>query len=77
MAIAIVDNRMNPLAIEALCAEGFTPLLIPKSERLSPPIASHPDMLLFIHGRTAITEKSFYNYEAREFFARLKSLAPD
>ena len=76
MAIAIVDNRICSEAKATLSDFGFKILEIPSTKRLSPPIASHPDMLIFLHNNKIITEKRFANEEGRDFFSKLKSLAP-
>ena len=59
MKIAIVDNRI-PFDMErALLARGYRVISLPPSQRLSSPIASHPDMLIKIIDGELVTTADY------------------
>ena len=59
--IAIIDERM-PLAYQAdLEKRGFDIISLPPFPRLPAPVASHPDMLIFLSHGKLITHKEYYS----------------
>ena len=59
MKIAIVDNRI-PFDMErALAVRGYRVISLPASQRLSSPIASHPDMLIKLLDGELITTADY------------------
>jgi hypothetical protein len=59
MKIAIVDSRI-PFDMErTLSAHGYQVISLPPSERLSAPIASHPDMLIKLIGGELVTTADY------------------
>ena len=67
MNIALIDERVSKKIEESLLAKGFLPIRAPKSERLAPDVASHPDILLFKDGNTVISSRH-YRDEAPQLF---------
>ena len=59
MKCAIVDERISPQCERSLLIDGFTLIKVPPSRKLSPPIASHPDMLMFYHGESIISSADY------------------
>ena len=57
---AIADIRLPDEQRIKLTELGFTPVLLPPSEKLGAAVASHPDMLLFIGEDRIITEGDYY-----------------
>ena len=58
--IAIIDERM-PLSCQTkLSAHGFDIIALPPFPRLPTPVASHPDMLIFLSHGKLITHKDYY-----------------
>ncbi|MBO5945930.1 MAG: hypothetical protein J6Q69_04925 [Clostridia bacterium] len=49
MTVALVDNRITDECERALLIRGYNVIRMPAARELSPPMASHPDMLLFYH----------------------------
>ena len=60
----IADERLPSEQREKLLEFGFTPILLPPSEKLSSAVASHPDMLMFLTKDTLITERDYYGQNA-------------
>ena len=59
--IAIIDERM-PLSYRAeLEKRGFDIISLPPFPRLPEPVASHPDMLIFLSHGKLITHKDYYS----------------
>ena len=59
--IAIIDERM-PLAYQAeLVKRGFDIITLPPFPRLPEPVASHPDMLIFLSHGKLITHMDYYS----------------
>lgn len=57
---AITDERIAHDSLSALVDLGFEPILLPKSDYLSKPVAGHTDMLIFIgFGRLFCHEKYY------------------
>ncbi len=65
---AIVDCRICEQSVNSLTARGFRVVKLPPFSRLSPDVASHPDMLTFILGGKLITHRDYYN-ENRDIFS--------
>ena len=59
MKLAIVDCRMPDAAKNKLSMLGCYVIELMPDARLSEPIASHPDMILFHHERTVITSSEY------------------
>ncbi|MBQ4071488.1 MAG: hypothetical protein IJD51_03640 [Clostridia bacterium] len=75
MAIAIVDTRVSDECERRLRGYGYEVLRAPAFSRLSAPLASHPDMLMFYHGGKIITSAD-YNAEAEALFSDIRYLCP-
>ena len=75
MTIALVDERIDSAARSALEAQGYHTLAIPKCQRLSNAVASHPDMLMLPLGDTLLTEGGYLS-EARGIFDEIGKLVP-
>ncbi len=58
--IAIVDERMPTTCQRALADRGFDIITLPPFPCLPAPVASHPDMLIFLSHRKLITHKDYY-----------------
>ena len=58
--IAVVDQRMSPLMQRSLWEHGFSVIPLPAFSRLSEPVASHPDMLIFPFEGTLFVHKEYY-----------------
>lgn len=58
--LAIADCRLPRDIIASLMSHGFEPLLLPPFPALPPPVASHPDMLIFILGESLLTHRDYY-----------------
>lgn len=74
MKYVLADARMSQSCINSLKRENITPIKLPHFSRLSPPVASHPDMLLFLRGRKLYTSKQYYN-EAKDVFSLIESVS--
>lgn len=59
MKIALVDTRMPKEAQNRLTALGYYVISMPPDKRLSAPVASHPDMLVFYHNTTLIASADY------------------
>ena len=57
--ICLVDERISEKCERSLLKRGFRVIKMPRSEKLSSPIASHPDMLLFCDNQTIITSAEY------------------
>lgn len=58
--LAVTDERLPHPCLDALKRLGFTPVKLPPFPCLSPPIASHPDMLLLRLGDTLFCHRAYY-----------------
>ena len=58
--IAIVDERIPLLCRSALSEYGFDIIALPPFPCLPSPVASHPDMLIFLSHGKLITHKDYY-----------------
>ena len=72
---AILDQRAPTELFEAICARGYTPILLPAHPFLPSPIASHPDMLLFF-APDAIYTTRLYEQIAKEELSLISSVTP-
>ena len=59
MKCAIVDERISPACERSLLIDGFTVIKAPPSRKLSTPVSSHPDMLMFYHGGDIISSAEY------------------
>ncbi len=57
--ISLVDGRISEKCERRLILEGFLVIKLPASRRLSTPLASHPDMLLFCHSNNIIASAEY------------------
>ncbi len=57
--ICLVDERISAKCERRLRIEGFTVIKFPRSEKLSLPISSHPDMLTFYHNGNIISTAEY------------------
>ena len=64
--LAIIDCRLPETCKASLSARGFEPLPMPPFPKLPEPVASHPDMLLFISDGVLITHKDYYDIAKNE-----------
>lgn len=71
MAIALVDSRIGSECERALMLRGFRVISMPKSRKLSEPLASHPDMLVFFHDGHLITTAD-YGEDAEYVFTDIR-----
>lgn len=58
--LAISDIRINKSLTDALLAKGFDILTLPPSAFLSSPVASHPDMLIFMGYGRLVCHECYY-----------------
>ncbi len=65
MKTVITDLRINAECERSLFAFGYELIKLPPSKYLQKPVASHPDMLVFVDGDRLITHKKYY-VEAKE-----------
>lgn len=62
--LAIIDCRMPKEAQDRLKELGFSVIPLPPFSRLAPPVASHPDMLLFPLGDRLFVHREYYEEAA-------------
>ena len=55
----ITDERIGSYAVNTLCEEGYTPVLLPPYSALPAPTASHTDMLIKTIGRRAFLYRGY------------------
>ena len=73
--ICLVDERISKKCERALLIRGARIIKLPPAKKLPAPMASHPDMLLFLHKNRIITSAEYceeYSYifsDIREFSA--------
>lgn len=70
--ICLVDERISDKCLSALRAEGFYVVKMPPYTKLSSPVASHPDMLAFVHGSNMISSED-YRRENPAVFDEIKA----
>jgi len=63
--LAVVSCAMPPPALQTLKTVAHT-ILLPADPLLPPPVASHPDMLLFPIGDTLVVHRQYYGVAQRE-----------
>ena len=64
--LAVIDERLPMACRASLCRLGFSLLLLPPFPRLSPPVASHPDMLLLRVRDTLFCHREYYAIAPKE-----------
>lgn len=64
--IAVTDCRIPRECAYALKARGFETVPLPPHPALPPPVASHPDMLLFVHGFFLLSSRDYYTLARSE-----------
>ncbi len=72
MRIALVDCRISAQIYESLGAYADKIIKLPPLSRLSSPVASHPDMLVWCHGGKIVTYEEYLSENA-EIFSELCS----
>ncbi len=73
MSTAVIDSRMSAELKDALRSYADKLIPLPPFERLSAPVASHSDMLIWRYGKTVITYREYYA-KAREQFLQIEKL---
>ena len=76
MTTALVDERISYKCERELLIRGFHTVRLPAQPTLQPPIASHPDTLLFYHDNEIITSAD-YCERAPYVFSDLRVMYPD
>ena len=64
--MVIISEQLPQIYVSHLQTLGFETYPLPADPRLPAPVSSHPDMLLFLSGRTLITDRIYYSDIARE-----------
>lgn len=59
--VVITDSRISIEAVSALEKYGFESILLPPAEYLSPPVASHTDMLIFMGFGRIFCHRRYYD----------------
>ncbi len=59
MKSCITDERISYKCERALMKEGFKIIKLPPSKNISTALASHPDMIMFSHGKSIITSAEY------------------
>ena len=73
---ALVDERLSSACEAALTSYGFEVIRLPASERLSPPVASHTDMLIAKLRDRLILSHSYIE-KHRDTVLRIREALPD
>lgn len=73
MRFAIIDNRMSEELVNALSSYVDKIIKLPAHPLLPSPVASHPDMLLWIYGKLVVTYKDYISL-AMDTFELLENL---
>ena len=76
MKVAIVDERLPQNMEDELSSRGFSVIKLPASKKLSAPVASHTDMLLFRGEKTLIGSKEYF-CENEELTDKIRAALPD
>lgn len=71
--LAITDRRIPAKCAASLTRLGFKTVALPPFPALPQPVASHPDMLIFIHGGTLLTHRDYYTIAKHEIKRILKA----
>ena len=58
--MVLVSEQIPACCLDRLVKSGYTPILLPADKRLAKPVASHPDMLLYIAQDRIITDRFYY-----------------
>ena len=69
--MVIISEQLPQIYVSHLQTLGFETYPLPADPRLPTPVSSHPDMLLFLSGRTLITDRTYYSDIAREEIDRI------
>ena len=59
MKKVVVDSRIKKSSAERLCALGYELIKLPPFPALQLPVSAHPDMLIFILGKTVICHRDY------------------
>ena len=70
MKYAVLSSKAPQKCIDKLNYLGYTVLLLPSFERLSHPVDTHADMLLFSYNNYIVTHSEYYQ-EATDIFDKL------
>ena len=76
MNCAVVDNRIPDACRLRLVAEGFKVILLPPDKRLSPPVASHTDMLIARIDNSLVINRE-YAEKNSELIDEVRASLPD
>ena len=57
--ICLVDERISDKCLNARAGEGFHVVKMPRCKKLPKALASHPDMLAFVHGKSIISSEDY------------------
>ena len=57
--VCLVDERISQKCERGLMKHGFRVIKMPRSDKLSDAVASHPDMLIFYHNGNIITSANY------------------
>ena len=69
----LASDTLSNAAKDSLISLGYTPLLLPKYNRLQEGVSSHADMLIFFLGRQYLCSKEYYS-QARCVFEQIDEL---
>lgn len=72
MKYALLSEKTPKNCLRQLCQLGFTPLLLPPFDKLSEPVCTHADMLLFSYKDLVITHEDYYE-KAKDIFDTIKN----
>ena len=71
-SLVLASSALTPKCASSLRSLGFEVIIMPKYERLSESVSSHPDMLAFFYGNKYICNKEYYSI-ASECFEKINS----
>ena len=74
--VAIVDERLPQNMEDGLSSRGFSVIRLPASKKLSAPVASHTDMLLFRGEKILIGSKGYFR-ENEGLTDKIRAALPD
>ena len=66
MKAVIIDGRMPHAMRDKLVSFGYAIISLPACRDIAPPVASHPDMLLFFAGKRLICHERYYEVAKSE-----------
>ncbi len=72
MKTALCDIRISEKCVKALRGLGYTVICLPPWDRLSSPVASHPDMLLFPIEDRVIVSSDYYSFAKNQIDELIK-----